>query len=653
MTERTPVQPDVVGQFAQFGTDWWYVFVPVAGALVVVAAMVRASGETSVLLRFADGAARVTGFPAWAAATYLVGLGAMLVAFFGFFWDVAWHVSIGRDEFLLSPPHVHLLLGTTGFGVAGAIGVYVATRTDAPTGWQLRRWRVPFGCAGLLAMGALAITGFWVDEFWHAIYGLDVTMWSPPHMMMIGSAMFSPIAIWLVLSEAGRGTDPDAPLDRRADRTRDLRTRASVALSSGAVLVGLSAPQFEYDLAVSVWPQSAQVVLIALAAGVALPLARVALGRGGALVTVAVFVVLRGAMAAMTAGVWSLEVPRFPLYLAAAVAVEVAFLATRGRSWHVRAYVAGAAVGTVGLAGEWSWMQVWGYHPWGAGLWPQVLLGTLAAVAIAPIGVAVGRVLVDRPIVIGARAALVGALLAGVALAPTLVRQTAEVTATVTSTVVSADDTGRSLIDVTVALSPTDAAVDADRFEVFQWQGGERTIRPLVATGKPGTYTIEAPAPIGGERKSMVLLTSGSRMGAVPISLPADPEIGASEIPFEPVREAAMVPQTDLFLREAFDDAPAWPGRIAGIVIVLAIGGTIAAIAAGVVGLDRRRAGVTSTPGSGSRGPAADAPRRQPGRRPAEQGDLDVFEPVAVDGEACHGGGRDDRERPAERTRPR
>jgi hypothetical protein len=651
------VEPDLVGQFTQFGTDWWYVLVPGALALVIAAAMVRAStlrsGEASVLLRFADGAARKTGFPAWAAATYLVGLGAMLIAFSGFFWDVAWHVSIGRDEFLLSPPHVHLLFGTAGFGVAGAIGVYVATRTDAPTGWQVRRWRVPFGCAGLLAMGSLAISGFWIDEFWHAIYGLDVTMWSPPHMMMIGSAMFSPIVIWLVLAEAGRRIDHDAPRDTRAGRIRELRTRATVALSAGAVLVGLSAPQFEYDLAVSVWPQSAQVVLIALAAGVALPLARVALGRGGALVTVAVFVVLRSAMAGMTAGVWSLEVPRFPLYLAAAVAVEVAFLATRGRSWHVRAYVAGAAVGTVGLAGEWLWMQVWGYHPWGAGLWPQVLLGTLAAVAIAPIGVAVGRVLAHRPVAIGARAALVGALLAGVALAPTLVRQTAEVTATVTSEVVSTGDDGRSLIDVTVTLSPADAAVDADRFEVFQWQGGERTIRPLVATGQPGTYTIEDPAPIGGERKAMVLLTSGSRMGAVPISLPADPEIGASEIPFEPVREAAMVPQTDLFLREAFDDAPAWPGRIAGIVIALAIGGTIAAIAAGVVGLDRRRAGLTSPPGSGLRDLAALAARRPAGRDPAEHGQLDVLEPVTVDGEAQHGGGRDDGQRTTERTGPR
>jgi hypothetical protein len=423
-------------------------------------------------------------------------------------------------------------------------------------------------------------------------------MWSPPHMLMIGSAMFSPVAIWLVLAEGGRRQHPttDATADARSWPV--LHHRAAAALSAGAVLVGLSAAQFEYDLAVSVWPQSAQLVLIALAAGVALPLARVALGRGGALAAVGVFVALRAGAAVLTAGVWSLEVPRFPLYLAAASAVEVAFLATRGRSWTTRALVAGAAVGTFGLAGEWLWMQTWGYHPWGAGLWPEVLLGTVAAIAIAPVGVATGRVLAHRPIAIPGAVAAVGALVALLAFAPTLVRDTADVTARVTSEVVTTDADGRSLIDVTVQVTPADAAVDADRFEVFQWQGGERTIRPLVATGEPGEYATEEPAPIGGERKTMVLLASGSQLGAVPISLPADPEIGASEIPFAEVREAAMVPQTDLFLREAVQGAPAWPGYLAGVVIVLAIGGTLTALAAGVVGLDRRRAGATLPPTS-------------------------------------------------------
>jgi hypothetical protein len=229
-----------------------------------------------------------------------------------------------------------------------------------------------------------------------------------------------------------------------------------------------------------------------------------------------------------------------------------------------------------------------------------VLLGTVAAIAIAPIGVAVGRVLAYRPVAIPGRVAGVGALVALLAFAPTLVRETADVSARVTSTVVSTDADGRSLVDVVVEVTPTDAAVDADRFEAFQWQGGERTLRPLVADGEPGRYRTTEPIPVGGERKTMVLLASGSQLGAVPIALPADPEIGASAIPFEPVRDQAMVPQTDLFMREAIADAPAWPGAIAGVVIALAIGGTLAALAAGVVGLDRRRAGRTSPPGEGT-----------------------------------------------------
>jgi hypothetical protein len=49
----------------------------------------------------------------------------------GFYWDVAWHIDRGRDEFLFSPPHVALLVGLAGLGVAGALSVFLATRESA------------------------------------------------------------------------------------------------------------------------------------------------------------------------------------------------------------------------------------------------------------------------------------------------------------------------------------------------------------------------------------------------------------------------------------------------------------------------------------------------------------------------------------------
>ena len=514
-------------EFASFGTDWLYVAVPSAiGVAIAVALVVRAGAPAgrNLVVRFADGAADVAGLPSWAAGTLTALIGILLMAFSGFLWDVGWHITVGRDEFLFSPPHVQLLIGTAGMGVAGAIGVHVATRTDAPVGWQLARWRVPFGALALLVAGSLAIVGYWIDEFWHAIYGLDVTMWSPPHMLMISSAVFSPMAGWLVLSEAS--TSPDR---RGAPRTTSQRIVAVAlpALLAGAVLEGLSAWQLEYDFGVSQWSTGAQVVLIALAASMALLAAREVIGRGGALLAVAVFLGLRGLGAIVTAQVWSLEVPRFPLYLAAAVAVEVVFLATRGRSPLVRALVGGAAVGTFGMAGEWLWSNVWGYHPWNTTLWPELGLALVVAVAVAPLAIGFGRVLAGRPVAITGRVTAICLVVIGVAVAPTLQRTTpSDVQARVTST-----PAGDDLVDVTVEVSPVDAVVDADRFEVFQWQGGERTLLPLRATDVPGTYTTDAPVPIGGERKAFVLLVDGSDLGAVPIRFPADLEIGASRDP--------------------------------------------------------------------------------------------------------------------------
>lgn len=585
---------ELLRDFAQFGTDWWYIAVPVAVGTAIAAALVARSDrrDANLVLRFADGAGRTLGLPAWAGGTLTALIGVLLVALQGFLWDVGWHITVGRDEFLLSPPHVALLIGTTGMGVAGAIGVHVATRDDAPVGWQLGRWRVPFGALTLLVSGGLAVVGYWIDEIWHAIYGLDVTMWSPPHMLMISSAVFTPMAAWLLLSEAGR------PKVRWA----------AVALPSilaGAALVGFSAWQLEYDFGVSQWSTGAQVVLLSLAAAMALIVARRVVGPGGALLAVAVFAVLRGLGALMTAGVWSLEVPRFPLYLGSAVAVELAFRLTRGRSPWTRALAAGAGIATLGQATEWAFTQAWGYHPWQPTLGWELTLGAVVALAAAPLALAFGRIVAGQRGWLTGRAALLCTLLLVVAVLPTLQRTTPDhVTATVRTAPVADDPEGLGLVEVTVDVDPVDAVATADRFEVFQWQGMSRTIAPLQATDTPGRYVTDQPVPTAGERKTFVYYVEGSDLGAIPVRFPADAEIGASAIEMLDERTEPFDTHTDLFLREALDDAPAWPGAIAGVVIVGCIAAVLGAIAAGAVGLDRRRAGLTAPPTA----PDADGP---------------------------------------------
>jgi hypothetical protein len=569
--------------FAQFGGDWWYVgLIAVVGLALGGAIAARGhvlpveDGEDGpslplrVVERFGTGAARLTGLPAWSAAGLLLLLGTLLVAYGGFFWDVAWHIDIGRDEFLFSPPHIYLLIGLAGLGVAGAVSTHLATRMRADVGWRVRRWTVPLGAAGLLAAGALAMAGYWIDEAWHAVYGLDVTMWSPPHLTMISSAVFSPLAGWLLLAEAGRGAGNR--LVRRHGRP----------MLAGVVLVALSAWQLEFDLGVPFWQQAYQPVLMASAAGFALTMARAVVGPGGALLALGHFLVVRAVGAVVTAGAWGLSMPRFPLYLGAAIAVEAAFRLTRDRGTLPTALAAGVGVGTLGLAEMWAFSQVWAHHPWQTRLLPAMGLAALAAVAAAVLGGAFARIVTHQPTDIPRRVVL--AAFAGLLVAVLLPLPRATPDAVVR---VETAPAGDGLVDVTVTVDPPEAVARADRWEVFAWQGLGRANEPLVEVAE-GRYVTAAPVPVGGTWKTMVRLADGRYLGAVPVALPADPEYDQPAIPLQDVREQPFQFQDELMLREQ-QDGPAWPGLVGGVLIAGMIAGLLGTVIGGAVALDRRR----------------------------------------------------------------
>jgi hypothetical protein len=599
---------EAIGQlwegFAQFGADWWYVAaIAIVGLLAGAVITSRGhtldagedggsregEGEPSALIRlverFGTGAARLTGLPAWSAAGLLLLLGTLVVAYGGFFWDVAWHIDIGRDEFLFSPPHVHLLVGLSGLGVTGAVSTVLATRMRADVGWRVRRWTVPLGAAGLLAAGGLAMAGYWIDEAWHAVYGLDVTMWSPPHLTMISSAVFSPLAGWLLLAEAGKGAG------NRLVR-RHLRP-----LLAGVVLVALSAWQLEFDLGVPFWQQAFQPILMASAAGFALTMARAIGGPGTALLALGHFLVVRAIGAVATAGMWGLSMPRFPLYLGAAIAVELAFRFTRGREPLPRFLVAGAGVATLGLAEMWAFSQVWAHHPWQTRLLPAMGLAALAAVAAAVLGGAFGRIVDHRPAGFGR----VPVLLAFAALLVTVVVPLPRATPDA-EVRVETSAAGEGFVNVVVTVDPPSAVDRADRWEVFAWQGLGRANEPLVAVGD-GRYVTENPVPVGGTWKTMIRVADGRFLGAVPIALPADPEYDQPPIPLQDVREQPFQFQNELMLREQ-QEGPAWPSIVGGLLIAGMIAGLLGTVIGGTVALDRRRReGDDRRPDGGDRRP--------------------------------------------------
>lgn len=114
----------------------------------------------------------------------------------GLAWDIRWHSTFGRDTFW-SPPH---LLIYSGVALAGAVCIGVvlldtwryyrrAPGVGDDTTWPvLGVFRAPLGF--VVAGCGLAVLLFAApfDNWWHELYGLDVTLWAPFHVMgLIGA----------------------------------------------------------------------------------------------------------------------------------------------------------------------------------------------------------------------------------------------------------------------------------------------------------------------------------------------------------------------------------------------------------------------------------------------------------------------------------
>jgi hypothetical protein len=130
---------------------------------------------------------------------------AKLAGGWGLGWDIRWHVLIGRDSFWI-PPHVLTYASVTA-AVMVAFGV-VALET-----WIARGGRAPAGTvrvAGLVGtpgfhlvwLGmALTVVAAPIDDLWHRLFGIDVTLWSPPHLLGIAGAQVSTLALLVVALE--------------------------------------------------------------------------------------------------------------------------------------------------------------------------------------------------------------------------------------------------------------------------------------------------------------------------------------------------------------------------------------------------------------------------------------------------------------------
>lgn len=560
--------------------QWLYVAAPfvVYFSLVFALAVVGDHGsETNVVLMFfrriSNSLERLTGLPGWAAAGALSGLAMLATAAIGLYWDVAWHVDFGRDEILMTPSHTMILLGLGGIVYAAGVAVTFATIDDAPVGFRVGGLRVPWTAVAMAAMGAGGVAAFPLDNLWHEAYGIDVTLWSPTHLQLVAGGAIATIPVWLMLRE-GRKHRPN------------LLGRGIEALALGAILTGVSAYQGEFDFGVPQFQVLYLPILLAFAAGFTLVLARIALGPWGAMKALVAFIAIRGTISFLVAVPLNHTFPKFPLYLVAALAVEgvAALMGTERRS--LFGLAAGAAVGTVGVLADLGWLAALSEVSTTTELLPKaIFFALITGMAAGVLGAALSRAVpMASPNAGGAgyvrpAAAAAAGLVALAAFAYPLPRNVGEV-----DVVIRLTPATEETAFVAVELSPTDAADNATAFGVMAWQGGG-TVAANLDEVAPGSFVSDKAIPVTGDWKAMVGLQRHDEVMAAPIYLPADPDIGAPEIPALAERRTSFVRNTTILLREV-RSGPSDVAMLAysGLAVVVAAWIALFSVCARVIG---------------------------------------------------------------------
>jgi hypothetical protein len=128
----------------------------------------------------------------------------------GGYWDISWHMSIGRDSFW-TPAHIAIQMCGIIAGFSCAYLIFSTTfghnqslRSSSVEVWGFRG---PLGAFIAAWGGATMLSSAPFDNWWHNAYGLDVKIFSPPHVVLDGGVLAIQVgAVVLVASSMNRST---------------------------------------------------------------------------------------------------------------------------------------------------------------------------------------------------------------------------------------------------------------------------------------------------------------------------------------------------------------------------------------------------------------------------------------------------------------
>jgi len=143
------------------------------------------------------------------------GAFAVTSASIGGAWDVSWHRSIGRDSFW-TPAHMAIyacgVLAAIICGYLMLVNTFGRSSSMRAASVNVLGFRAPLG-AFIAAWGGIAmIASAPFDNWWHAAYGLDVKIVSPPHTLLIlGIRAVSVGILFLILAVMNRALSDQTP----------------------------------------------------------------------------------------------------------------------------------------------------------------------------------------------------------------------------------------------------------------------------------------------------------------------------------------------------------------------------------------------------------------------------------------------------------
>ncbi len=170
----------------------------------------------------------------------------------GAIWDREWHFFVGRDWFW-TPPHTLIYSSVAGAGIVALVVVLADTVryyrgapgvNDTSTISVFKFFHAPLGFVIAGFGTVVALTAAPLDNYWHNLYGIDIAMWAPFHMMGITGGVIGILGmIYVFSSEAAIQRDQR---DQREAGSRHAGFLGLSLLEWGALLIAAGMINFTF-----------------------------------------------------------------------------------------------------------------------------------------------------------------------------------------------------------------------------------------------------------------------------------------------------------------------------------------------------------------------------------------------------------------------